>query len=117
MIQDFTFFANITASYVNRKKTEKNKSIQTKGKQRSEWSRRSFQAYIVFHPLGILNLFLMQTNIGFKTEAQKEESCKLGGKEKGWEPTKTTEEGEVSSTHLDSAFRMSEGRGRRSPFL
>lgn len=64
MIQDFTFFANITASYVNIKRKAENqiKSIQNKTKQRSEWRTRSFQAYIVFHPLGILNIFVMQTN-------------------------------------------------------
>lgn len=32
MIQDFTFFANITASYVNRKRQKKNESIQNKTK-------------------------------------------------------------------------------------
>lgn len=68
MIQDFTFFANITASYVNRKTNQS----KTKQKQRSEWSTRSFRADIEFNPLGILNIYLMQTNYAFKTETRKD---------------------------------------------
>lgn len=75
MIQDFTFFANITASYGNRKKGRKTNKSKTKQKQRSEWSTRSFRAKIGFHPWGILNIDLMETNYAFRTEAHKMEKC------------------------------------------
>lgn len=56
--------------------TEKNgrktNQSETKQKQRSEWSTRSFRANIEFHPLGILNIYLMQTNYAFKTETRKD---------------------------------------------
>lgn len=35
--------------------------------------KSSFRANIGFHPLGILNIYLMQTNYAFKTETHKEE--------------------------------------------
>lgn len=37
--------------------------------------KSSFRANIGFHPLGILNIYLMQTNYAFKTETHKEEKC------------------------------------------
>lgn len=80
MIQDFTFFANITASYVNRKNGRKTNQSKTKQKQRSEWSTRSFRANIEFHPLGILNIYLMQTNYAFKTNTQRQEILIRRGK-------------------------------------
>lgn len=69
MIQDFTFFffANITASYVNRGKEDKK---QIKQRKRSEWSTRSFQAYILRHSLGVSKTYLIvnaRKNEKFKT--------------------------------------------------
>lgn len=78
MIQDFTFFAKITALYVNRKKGRKTNQSKRKQKQRSEWSTRSFQANIGRHPLGILNIDLMKTHYAFKTETHTEEIMLLG---------------------------------------
>lgn len=93
MIQDFTFFANITASYVNRKKGRKTNQSKTKHKQKSKWNTRSFQASIGFHPSGILNIYLMETNYAFKTETHRGEMLIRRGKKKAENKWKWQERG------------------------
>lgn len=102
MIQDFTFFANITASYVNRKRQKKMNQSKTKPNQRSEWRTRSF--YIVFHPLGV-NIILMQTSKLWIQNRNTQTGVMPIRRERGWEPIKMAG-GDVSSMDFDSSFTL-----------
>lgn len=58
MIQDFTFFffANITASYVNRRRKKQTRKIKQNKIRGQNGVQDHFKSYILLHSLGILNM-------------------------------------------------------------